>query len=649
MRTVTRTEGILPALETAHARRGAAEAPRRGWRARRRGSARAPRPLRPRRQGPRGVRSLTWTWRRVVSAVAPTLEPSRSTTPATNDTAGARRIAAAFAVGAGGRAGSRCVPLCRRRVPGRDDGSFGRPLRGDRRAGRTSSRSACPYSDPLADGATLQRASHVGARSPARPSMAASGAGRAGRGRAPGAPLVTMGYANQLIGGGDGRDRAVAAGRGPAPRASSSPTSRRTRARPFEAVAAERRPRGRLPRRADDLARPAGRDRRPERRLPLLRQPRRGHRRPDQPAAERPRRSSRDVRAVSPVPVAVGFGVSPARPRPRPRQGRRGRRDRRLGAGRCPRAGRHGRRADGPARRDAAGRDGALTCGDDHARRRRPRGDAEADLRQRHRLAGLATLRQDRGRGARGAPRVRRPLRDRRAAAGESTSRRRASSSTSSRPATGRRRHRLRRARAASPTRTAARPPRRRPSGSPGSWRRPGRASIETAAAAPEALRKGPRGGGRDTVEDRRPRRSMPTAPMPTRDRRSAARPDAAAIAVDRPLREAMLDVLRLARPTARRSPAAVDRPLRGPPDRLARPRPRLGDRGPVRAGESPMTRRADGTDVAQMGRPVSALRAAAVESLCGSLSAGFARPWAASAARHCWAAHTGDYFCRNF
>ncbi len=60
-----------------------------------------------------------------------------------------------------------------------------------------------PYSDPLADGATLQRASGEALRAGATldRSIALLEAIAAAR---PGVPLVPMAYANQLIGGGDG-------------------------------------------------------------------------------------------------------------------------------------------------------------------------------------------------------------------------------------------------------------------------------------------------------------------------------------------------------------------------------------------------------------------------------------------------------------
>ena len=60
-----------------------------------------------------------------------------------------------------------------------------------------------PYSDPLADGATLQRASTVALRAGATLETALTLIERIGAAR-PDLPLVPMAYANQIIGGGDG-------------------------------------------------------------------------------------------------------------------------------------------------------------------------------------------------------------------------------------------------------------------------------------------------------------------------------------------------------------------------------------------------------------------------------------------------------------
>jgi tryptophan synthase alpha chain len=64
-----------------------------------------------------------------------------------------------------------------------------------------------PYSDPLADGATLQQASQVALRAGATLDTSIDLLRRISRAR-PNVPLVPMAYANQVVGGGDGRDRA---------------------------------------------------------------------------------------------------------------------------------------------------------------------------------------------------------------------------------------------------------------------------------------------------------------------------------------------------------------------------------------------------------------------------------------------------------
>jgi len=66
-----------------------------------------------------------------------------------------------------------------------------------------------PYSDPLADGATLQRASAAALAAGITFERSLDLVRRIAAAR-PEIPLVTMGYANQLIGGGDGRERAAA-------------------------------------------------------------------------------------------------------------------------------------------------------------------------------------------------------------------------------------------------------------------------------------------------------------------------------------------------------------------------------------------------------------------------------------------------------
>ena len=105
------------------------------------------------------------------------------------------------------------------------------------------------------------------------------------------------------------------------------------------------------------------------------------------------------------------------------------------------------------------------------------------------------------------------------------------------------------------------------------------------AAAAPAELRKGPRGGGRDrdkmvghVIERtwnyaREIGSRAPSSRIPS-DR-----------AASRPLRAAMLDVLRQPSDGSPLAGRKWTTALCRPPDRLARARPRLGDGGPDRAG----------------------------------------------------------------
>jgi tryptophan synthase alpha chain len=94
-----------------------------------------------------------------------------------------------------------------------------------------------PYSDPLADGATLQRASAAALAAGADLAAAIDLIARIGAAR-PAVPIVVMGYANQLIGGGDGRAttvRLAAAGVAGVIVADLTPDE----GAPFEAAAAE--------------------------------------------------------------------------------------------------------------------------------------------------------------------------------------------------------------------------------------------------------------------------------------------------------------------------------------------------------------------------------------------------------------------------
>ena len=124
----------------------------------------------------------------------------------TNDTAGARRIAEAFAR-ARGEDRAALIPYVVAGYPD-DEASFAAACSAID-AGADLLEFGLPYSDPLADGATLQRASHVALLGGATLDRSLALVARVAAAR-PAVPLVAMGYANQLIGDGDGRDRAEA-------------------------------------------------------------------------------------------------------------------------------------------------------------------------------------------------------------------------------------------------------------------------------------------------------------------------------------------------------------------------------------------------------------------------------------------------------
>jgi len=224
--------------------------------------------------------------------------------PRTNDTAGARRIAEAFArARADGRAA--LIPYI---VAGYPDAE--RSLEVACAAidnGADLLEVGLPYSDPLADGATLQRASQGALAAGATFDRSLALVGRIVAAR-PGVPVVAMGYANQLIGGGDGRDRARALARAGVTGVIVADLTPDEGA-PFEAVAAEAgiavvylvAPTTAPGRRAAVAARSGGflycvslvgvtgaRTSLPPTVAKLV----------------------REVKAASPVPVAVGFGVS---------------------------------------------------------------------------------------------------------------------------------------------------------------------------------------------------------------------------------------------------------------------------------------------------------------------------------------------------
>jgi len=118
----------------------------------------------------------------------------------TNDTAGARRIAKAFAAA---RAEGRCalIPYV---VAGYPDAETSlRIAIAAADAGADLLEVGLPFSDPLADGATLQRASGVALAAGATLERSLRLIERIGAAR-PDLPLVPMAYANQVIGGADG-------------------------------------------------------------------------------------------------------------------------------------------------------------------------------------------------------------------------------------------------------------------------------------------------------------------------------------------------------------------------------------------------------------------------------------------------------------
>ncbi|HSO29271.1 MAG TPA: tryptophan synthase subunit alpha [Candidatus Sulfomarinibacteraceae bacterium] len=238
------------------------------------------------------------------AAAAPATSRATAAAAHTNDTAGGRRIAAAFARA---RAEHRAalIPYVVAGYP-TYDGSFD-AARTAIDAGADLLEIGLPYSDPLADGATLQRASHAALDAGATFDRSLALVARVAAAR-PGTPLVPMGYANQLIGGGDGRDRAAAlAGAGASGVIVADLTP--DEGEPFEAVAAEAglavvylvAPTTSAPRRAAIAARSGGF-------LYCVSLVGVTGARASLPPSVRGLVA--DVRAVSPVPVAVGFGVS---------------------------------------------------------------------------------------------------------------------------------------------------------------------------------------------------------------------------------------------------------------------------------------------------------------------------------------------------
>jgi len=225
----------------------------------------------------------------------------------TNDTAGARRIAAAFArAAADGRAA--LIPYVVAGYPDADT-SFAAALAAAD-PGADLLELGLPYSDPLADGATLQRASAAALGAGATLDASIRLLERISAAR-PELTIVPMAYANQIIGGGDGREvarRLADAGASGVIVADLTPDE----GAPFEAVARDVglavvylvAPTTAPDRRARIAARSGGF-------LYCVSLVGVTGARPTLPRSVR--RLVRDVRASSPVPVAVGFGVS--RPR----------------------------------------------------------------------------------------------------------------------------------------------------------------------------------------------------------------------------------------------------------------------------------------------------------------------------------------------
>ena len=225
-------------------------------------------------------------------------------TAGTNDTGGAHRIAAAFAAARkSGRAA--LIPYVVAGYPDRET-SFRIALAAVD-AGADLLEIGLPYSDPLADGATLQRASGVALAAGATLEGSLQLIERIAAARSA-IPLVPMGYANQFIGGGDGREaarRLSEAGAAGVIVADLTPDE----GAPFESVAGDSdlavvylvAPTTPAERRAAIAARSGGF-------LYCVSLVGVTGARSSLPATVG--RLVRDVIAVSPVPVGVGFGVS---------------------------------------------------------------------------------------------------------------------------------------------------------------------------------------------------------------------------------------------------------------------------------------------------------------------------------------------------
>jgi len=227
-----------------------------------------------------------------------------TTVSGTNGTAGARRIAAAFSRAAGqGRLA--LIPYLVAGYP--DPETSFRVALAAADAGADLLEVGLPYSDPLADGATLQRASQVALAAGATFAASIALLERIAAAR-PNLPLVPMAYANQVIGGGDGAATArglAAAGASGVIVADLTPDE----GAPFEAVARDVglavvylvAPTTEPARRARVAARSGGF-------LYCVSLVGVTGARTTLPGSVG--KLVREVKAVSPVPVAVGFGVS---------------------------------------------------------------------------------------------------------------------------------------------------------------------------------------------------------------------------------------------------------------------------------------------------------------------------------------------------
>jgi tryptophan synthase alpha chain len=237
----------------------------------------------------------------------------------TNGTAGARRIATAFRrAAADGRAV--LIPYVVAGYPDAETSLAAALAAAD--AGADLLEVGLPYSDPLADGATLQRASSVALAAGATLDGSIALLRRIAAAR-PNLPLVPMAYANQILGGGDGRavaTRLAEAGASGVIVADLTPDE----GAPFEAVAREVglavvylvAPTTDAKRRAYIAARSGGF-------LYCVSLVGVTGARASLPSTVG--RLVRAVRATSPVPVAVGFGVSrPAHVRALARAGAEG-------------------------------------------------------------------------------------------------------------------------------------------------------------------------------------------------------------------------------------------------------------------------------------------------------------------------------------